>query len=180
MARLTLSILAVRWSAVTSEVCCYSKDGALMESTRVKNKMVQNWNKCWPRTWKTSQWNVKRIMGNMERCDISLSLRHNAQELYGTNSYSSEFCDGSGVPLETCWALNERWNNKFCYKVASSWLFLLNLWQEVIFRNTAFFLENKATVIAELLWAYRTLNLYKNVTNAVSSGRYIPTFRINF
>jgi hypothetical protein len=32
----------------------------------------------------------------------------------------------SGVPLGTCWAINERWNNKFCYKVASCWLFLLN------------------------------------------------------
>ena len=32
----------------------------------------------------------------------------------------------SGVLLETCWAFNERWNNKFCYKVASCWLFLLN------------------------------------------------------
>jgi len=32
----------------------------------------------------------------------------------------------SGVPLEICWAFNERWNNKFCYKVASCWLFLLN------------------------------------------------------
>ena len=32
----------------------------------------------------------------------------------------------SGVPLETCWTFNERWNNKFCYKVASCWLFLLN------------------------------------------------------
>jgi len=32
----------------------------------------------------------------------------------------------SGVPLETCSAFNERWNNKFCYKVASCWLFLLN------------------------------------------------------
>jgi len=32
----------------------------------------------------------------------------------------------SGVPLETCWAFNERWNNKFCYKAASCWLFLLN------------------------------------------------------
>jgi hypothetical protein len=31
----------------------------------------------------------------------------------------------SGVPLETCWAFNERRNNKLCYKVAS-WLFLLN------------------------------------------------------
>ena len=32
----------------------------------------------------------------------------------------------SGIPLETCWAFNEWWNNKFCYKVASCWLFLLN------------------------------------------------------
>jgi hypothetical protein len=32
----------------------------------------------------------------------------------------------SGLPLETCWAFNERWNNKFCYKVESCWLFLLN------------------------------------------------------
>jgi hypothetical protein len=32
----------------------------------------------------------------------------------------------SGVPLETCWAFNERWNNKFSYKVASCSLFLLN------------------------------------------------------
>ena len=32
----------------------------------------------------------------------------------------------SGMPLETCWARNERWNNKFYYKVASWWLFLLS------------------------------------------------------
>ena len=32
----------------------------------------------------------------------------------------------SDVPLETCWAFNEEWNNKFCYKVASCWLFPLN------------------------------------------------------
>ena len=31
----------------------------------------------------------------------------------------------SGTPLETCWAFSERWNNKFYYKVASCWLFLL-------------------------------------------------------
>jgi len=31
----------------------------------------------------------------------------------------------SGVPLEKCWAFNKRWNNKFYYKVASCWLFLL-------------------------------------------------------
>ena len=32
----------------------------------------------------------------------------------------------SGVPLETCSAFNERWNNKFYYTVASCWLFLLS------------------------------------------------------
>ena len=32
----------------------------------------------------------------------------------------------SGMPLETCWAFNERWNIKFYYKVASCWLFLLS------------------------------------------------------
>jgi hypothetical protein len=31
----------------------------------------------------------------------------------------------SGMPLETCWAFNKRWNNKFYYKIASCWLFLL-------------------------------------------------------
>jgi hypothetical protein len=31
----------------------------------------------------------------------------------------------SGLPLATCWALNERWNNKFYYKVTSCCLLLL-------------------------------------------------------
>jgi hypothetical protein len=30
------------------------------------------------------------------------------------------------MSLETCWAFNERWNNKFYYRVASCWLFLLS------------------------------------------------------
>ena len=33
----------------------------------------------------------------------------------------------SGMPLATCWAFNDRWNNKLYYKVASCWLFLLSL-----------------------------------------------------
>jgi hypothetical protein len=32
----------------------------------------------------------------------------------------------SGMPLETCWAFNKRWNNKFYYKVASCSLLLLS------------------------------------------------------
>ena len=31
----------------------------------------------------------------------------------------------SGMPLETRWAFNKVWNNKFYYKVATCWLFLL-------------------------------------------------------
>jgi hypothetical protein len=31
----------------------------------------------------------------------------------------------SCVQLETCWVFNKFWNNKFYYKVASCWLFLL-------------------------------------------------------
>jgi len=37
------------------------------------------------------------------------------------------------MPLETCWAFNERWNNKFYYKVASCWLFLLSRFPTVKF-----------------------------------------------
>ena len=29
----------------------------------------------------------------------------------------------SGVPLETCWAFNKLWNNKFYYKAVSCWYF---------------------------------------------------------
>ena len=32
----------------------------------------------------------------------------------------------SGMPLETCWAFNKRWINKFYYEVAFCWLFLLS------------------------------------------------------
>ena len=39
----------------------------------------------------------------------------------------------SGMPLETCWAFNKIWNNKFYYKVASCWLFLLV--QIIVYRS---------------------------------------------
>jgi len=31
----------------------------------------------------------------------------------------------NGMPFETCLALNKLWNNKFYYRVASCWLYLL-------------------------------------------------------
>jgi hypothetical protein len=30
----------------------------------------------------------------------------------------------SGIPFETCWTFNKRWNNKFYYKVTFCWLFI--------------------------------------------------------
>jgi hypothetical protein len=44
----------------------------------------------------------------------------------------------SGVPLETCWAFNERWNNLLYYKVASSWLFLLSSLYSIVFPQYRF------------------------------------------
>jgi hypothetical protein len=32
----------------------------------------------------------------------------------------------NGVPLETCWTFNKRWNYKFYYKVAFCWFFRLS------------------------------------------------------
>jgi hypothetical protein len=44
-----------------------------------------------------------------------------------------EFLIMSGMPLGTCWAFNERWNNKFYYKVANCWLFLLRSRERKLF-----------------------------------------------
>jgi hypothetical protein len=45
-----------------------------------------------------------------------------------------------GVPLQTCWAFNGRWNNKFYYTVASCWLFLLSLKWIILYWNNTFIL----------------------------------------
>ena len=56
----------------------------------------------------------------------------------------------SGLPLETCWAFNEQWNNKFCYKVISCWLFLLNhttiLLLQLLTQATPFFVATMCFV----------------------------------
>jgi len=43
----------------------------------------------------------------------------------------------SGVSLETCRAFNKHWNNKFWYTVASCWLFLCDLYNDVRARGGA-------------------------------------------
>jgi hypothetical protein len=48
----------------------------------------------------------------------------------------------SGVPLETCWACNERWNNKFYYMDASCWLFFLSYLSNVRQIITHYFITN--------------------------------------
>jgi hypothetical protein len=63
----------------------------------------------------------------------------------------------SGVPLETCWAFNERWNNKFYYKVASCWLFLLeNKRCSLHYLDKYFFLSNliAASHLLAIIWMW--------------------------
>jgi len=62
----------------------------------------------------------------------------------------------SGVPLETCSAFNKLWNNKFYYKVASCWLFLLVLCNIPEKRNI-------------LLTPRRKPKMTQNVLNCLSS-----------
>jgi len=47
----------------------------------------------------------------------------------------------SSMPLETCWAFNERWNNEFYYKVASCWLFLLSAFHRILVNCRLRFLD---------------------------------------
>ena len=49
-----------------------------------------------------------------------------SQVWVGTLQIQLELLMMSDIPLETCWAFNELWNNKFRYQVASCWLLLLS------------------------------------------------------
>jgi len=75
------------------------------------------------------------------------------------------------VPLETCWAFNELWNNKFRYQVASCWLLLLNV--HICYRES---------VIAQTGWGlwFITLELWIHFQNETRLLlRYRPTW-MNF
>ena len=58
------------------------------------------------------------------------------------------------IPLETCWAFNVLWNNKFRYQVASCWLLLLSLTMnlfQVAFCHTCYLqIPRQANVSYEL------------------------------
>jgi len=69
------------------------------------------------------QWTVERELQFPLRLDYGRSPHSYVNQRL---QIQLELLMMSSVPLETCWAFNERWNNKFCYKVASCWLFLLN------------------------------------------------------
>ena len=63
--------------------------------------------------WELSQFPLRLDYGQSPHAYINQRLQ-----------IQSELLIMSGMPLETCWAFNERLNNKFYYKVASCWLFL--------------------------------------------------------
>ena len=50
----------------------------------------------------------------------------------------------SGVSLETCWAFNKLWNNKFYYKAASCWYFYWFIYDERIHKYQK---NNKCLVV---------------------------------
>jgi hypothetical protein len=63
----------------------------------------------------------------------------------------------SGVPLETCWAFNKRWNNKFYYKVASCWLFLL---RTLCFARMLYFCVSYDSYNKQPLFPYYNVNRF--------------------
>ena len=76
------------------------------------------------------------------------------------------------MPLETCWAFNERWNNKFYYKVASCWLFLQS-WILLLLRvYSRYKLVNKAKFL-------HNFSYYVYFISVRVSGDYIPIVRRN-
>jgi hypothetical protein len=82
----------------------------------------------------------------------------------------------SGVPLETCWAFNERWNNKFYYKVASCWLFVLS-------NTTMHGFMNIKTILSDLLlrnWYHLTVNLTTRRSQTVFNFQLSLTIAANF
>ena len=61
----------------------------------------------------------------------------------------------SGMPLETCWAFNKFCNNKFYYKVASCWLFLLihtTMHGSMNIKFIPYFLSNKSKSLSKIVY----------------------------
>jgi len=67
---------------------------------------------------------LSRLGGNSFHPAWTTAGHHMSIQTRGCK-YSLEHLMMSGMPLETCWVFNKFWNNKFYYKVASCWLFLL-------------------------------------------------------
>ena len=88
----------------------------------------------------------------------------------------------SGVPLETCSAFNERWNNKFCYKVASCWLFLLNHIYIYIYNTVVFWLWSVCCLILWLVFMSvvrqtdRRLHISPNVNISAFKSFQYPNY----
>jgi len=77
--------------------------------------------------WFICPYDDRPLQGWVGKRSISHSALATAFHLMGIQTrgckYSLELLMMSGVPIETCWAFNKLWNNKFCYKAASCWYF---------------------------------------------------------
>ena len=87
----------------------------------------------------------------------------------------------SGVPLETCSAINERWNNKFCYKVASCWLFLLNFHYVTVVSKMFCYLYNYVHInISLLIMIYSLKSPSQGPSYVCNNSRIIITSSSEF
>jgi hypothetical protein len=88
----------------------------------------------------------------------------------------------SGMPLETCWAFNERWNNKFYCKVASCWLFywvilrctdplILNLRVLLLIQKLNVSLRSVTMIILHIIW-----NTRRYLDLVQSSGDWLTVY----
>ena len=89
-------------------------------------------------------WLLSRLGG---KCTSHSALTTAGHHMYVQTrgcKYSLELLMMTDMLLKTCWAFNKLWNNKFYYKVASCWLFLLILHLVWIW-NIFFFFSDERT-----------------------------------
>jgi len=115
----------VHWQLNMFRAAYHSSSGALTEfaASGLHTHVVTGRSQVWVGTG--SQWWLAVVKSEWELVPSShsdLTTTYVNQSL----QIQLELLMMSGMPLETCWAVNEWWNNKFCYKVASCWLFLLS------------------------------------------------------
>jgi len=104
----------VHWRLNMFRAAYRSSSGALtvFAASGLHTHVVTGRSQVWPGTWRFP---LRLDYGRSPHASVNQRLQ-----------IQLELLMMSGMPLETCWAFSERWNSRFCYRVASCWLFLLS------------------------------------------------------